>query len=159
MHGHCTIRTWSSHNGHTTLWVMFSRHNFSKGLLSCLDFILFIYLLTYFCELEMSQSYLRRGTHIEEMSPQDWPISDTVGACSWFVIDVGRPRSLWLVPSLAGGCRKKADWASSGEQTSEQHLSMTSILPPGFSLEFLPWLPSTTECDLKVVSWKELFPP
>lgn len=40
------------------------------------------------------------GTSTEEISPSDWPVSKSVVACLWLMIDVEGPNSLWVVPPL-----------------------------------------------------------
>lgn len=70
--------------------------------------------------------------------------------CSFFISDWCR-RAQATVRSatlLAGGpwVYKKINWESLGEHASKQHVSMASTSVP--ASRFLPWLPSTTDCNL-----------
>ena len=72
----------------------------------------------------------------------------------YLMIDVRVPNLLWWWQAWANGFElyKKAVWASREEQVSKQHSSMAAASVS--CLEFLSWLPSMMECDLRVVRWK-----
>ena len=91
------------------------------------------------------------------MSPIDWSVGSFW--CIFWLIDMGGSAYCGWYHSWTGssGCCKKEGWETHGKKA--QYSSMASVLVPVTKscYEFLPWLLSVMECDLKVVSGNELF--
>ena len=73
-------------------------------------------------------------------------MEESLDHCGWCLPWTNRPRLY-----------KQAGWVSHGEQASKQHSSMASASVS--ASRFLPWLQSTMECGLRVVSWNKHFQP
>lgn len=80
---------------------------------------------------------------------------------SWLMVYMGGPRSLWLCQPWASGFGwyKKTGWGSHEEQVIKHHSSVACVLSSYLQVttqcEFLPWLLSSMDCDLRVVSWNK----
>lgn len=77
------------------------------------------------------------------LSPSDW----SLGGVAWLISDIGGLSPLWLLPSLV---QVIPDYIS---QRTKQGISV----PSWFLLEFLLWLSSVVDCDLRSISQINLF--
>lgn len=78
--------------------------------------------------------YWEEKMSVKVLLPSNWPVGMSAGEFSWLKINAGRTSLLWAVPLLC--VRKEA------EQAGKQH-------SPVYLLQYLPWLSSMMDCNLK----------
>lgn len=110
-----------------------------------------------FCQLDITQSHFGSRNFSWENAPwppSDWPVGKPgLHFLNWQLMKKGPPPCGWCQPWASAPERYEK---AMGEVASQWTVVLHSLCSIS-CLEFLPWHPSVTDCDLSVASWNKHF--